>query len=202
MEILIASKNKGKIEEIKKILSDLEIKFLSLDDYSSLPTIIENGHTFEENAIKKARIISKLTGKVTLSEDSGLEVDYLDGAPGVKSARFGGDGLADTDRNQKLLDLLKEVPLSKRSARFKCVVAVAIPNGEVNTVSGKCEGKISLVAKGNQGFGYDPIFIPDGYDETFGELGIEIKNKISHRCEAFLKAKKILLEINQKVKQK
>lgn len=202
MEIVIASKNRGKIEEIEKILSDLEIKFLSLNNYPHLPTIIEDGNTFEENAIKKAKIISKLTGKITLSDDSGLEVDYLDGAPGVKSAQFGGDKLTDIERNHKLLELLKEVPLSQRGAKFKCVIAIAFPDGEVKTVCGECKGVINLKPEGNQGFGYDPIFIPDGYDKTFGELGREIKNKISHRAIALLKAKEILSEIIQKVKQK
>jgi len=200
MEVVIASKNKGKIVEIKNILSDLEIKFLSLYDYPYLPTVIEDGDTFEENAIKKAKLISKLTGKITLSDDSGLEVDWLNGAPGVNSACFGGDRLTDRERNQKLLDLLKIVPIPERRARFKCVVAIAIPDKEIKTVSGECQGIINLTPKGNQGFGYDPIFIPDGYDKTFAELGSKIKDRISHRSIAFLKAKEILLEIIQKVK--
>lgn len=202
MEIVIASTNKGKLKEIKKILSDLEVKILSLDNYTSIPSIIEDGQTFEANAIKKAKTISKVTGKVTLSDDSGIEVDFLNGAPGVKSARFGGDSLTDTERNQRLLELLKKVPLSERSARFKCVIAIAIPDGEIKTVSGECEGFISFEPKGNQGFGYDPIFIPNGFSKTFGELGSKIKDKISHRAEALLKTKEILLEISQKVKQK
>lgn len=202
MEIIIASTNKGKLKEIKKILADLEIKILSLDDYPQMPSITEDGQTYEANAIKKAKTISKVTGKVTLSDDSGIEVDFLNGAPGVKSARFGGDSLTDTERNQRLLELLKKVPLSERSARFKCVVAISIPNGEIKTVSGECEGFISFEPKGNQGFGYDPIFIPNGFSKTFGELGGRIKDKISHRAEALLKAKEILLEISQKVKQK
>lgn len=202
MEIVIASQNKGKIEEIKKILSDLGIKFLSLNDFPDLPTINEDGQTFEENAVAKAKIISQLTQKVTLSDDSGLEVDYLGGAPGVKSARFGGEQLTDAQRNQTLLKLLKNLPLSKRKARFKCVVAIAIPDGEIMTVLGECEGRINLESRGNQGFGYDPIFIPKGYSKTFGELDERVKNKISHRFKALSKAKERLLEINQKVKQK
>ncbi len=202
MELIIASTNKGKIKEIKKILAELEIKILSLSDYFHLPAIIEDGQTFEENAIKKAKIITELTGKITLSDDSGLEVDYLNGIPGVKSARFGGEGLTEANRNQKLLELLKEIPILKRSARFKCVIAIALPDGEIKIVSGECKGVISLESKGNQGFGYDPIFIPDGYNKTFGELGNKIKDKISHRSKALSKAKKVLLEINQKVKQK
>ncbi|MEW6605835.1 MAG: RdgB/HAM1 family non-canonical purine NTP pyrophosphatase [bacterium] len=202
MEIVIASKNQGKIAEIKKILEDLEIKILSLSDFFTLPDIIEDGNTFEENAVKKARCIFELTGKITLSDDSGLEVDYLGGAPGLKSARFGGEKLSDAERNQLLLELLKGVPISQRRARFKCVVAISISKEKIMTVSGECEGGISLVSKGNYGFGYDPIFIPDGFNKTFGELGSEIKNKISHRFIAFLKAKEILLEIIQKVKQK
>lgn len=202
MEIVIASQNKGKIEEIKEIFFDLGIKFLSLNDFPHLPTINEDGETFEENAVKKAKIISQWIQKVTLSDDSGLEVDYLAGAPGVKSARFGGNGLTDTERNQKLLNLLKNVPLSKRKARFKCVIAIAMPDGEITTVSGECEGIISVEGRGNQGFGYDPIFIPKGYSKTFGELDKEIKNRISHRFKALSKAKEILLEKSQKVKQK
>jgi len=198
MEIVIASKNKGKIEEIKKILADLEIKFFSLNDYPHLPTINEDGKTFEENAVKKAKIISDFTQKITLADDSGLEVDYLDGLPGVNSARFGGNSLTDADRNQRLLKLLKNVPMSKRKARFKCVISLATPDGEVTTVSAECQGMINLESKGNQGFGYDPIFIPKGYKKTFGELDNKIKNRISHRFKALAKAKKILLEINKK----
>lgn len=202
MEVVIASQNKGKIEEIKEIFSDLEIKFLSLNDYPHLPVLHEDEQTFEENAVKKAKIISQLTQKVTLSDDSGLEVDYLNGAPGVRSARFGGDEITEAARNQKLLKLLENVPLPKRKARFKCIIAIAIPEGEITTLSGECEGMINLESRGNQGFGYDPIFIPKGYNKTFGELDKRIKNKISHRFKALSKAKKILLEINQKVKQK
>lgn len=200
MEIVIASRNKGKIEEIRKILADLRIDFLSLDDL--VPTIREDGTTFEENAIKKAKVVCEWTGKITIGEDSGLEVDYLGGAPGIYSARFGGEGLMDGQRNQRLLELLKEVSTGERKARFKCVVAIACPDGEVNTVCGECQGVISFEIRGNQGFGYDPIFIPDGYSKTFGELGSEIKDKISHRVVALSKAKEILLEIIQKVKQK
>ncbi|MDI6736207.1 MAG: XTP/dITP diphosphatase [bacterium] len=202
MEVVIASTNKGKISEIRKILSGLEIEILSLDDFSQIPTIIEDGCTFEENAVKKATAISKLTGKVTLADDSGLEVDCLNGAPGITSARFGGDGLNDAERNQKLLELLKEVSDGERKARFKCVLAIACPDGKINTVCGECQGLISLEVRGNQGFGYDPIFIPDGYSKTFGELGGEIKDKISHRARALFRAREVLLEIIQKVKQK
>lgn len=195
MEMVIASKNKGKIKEIKKILSGLKIKFLSLNDYPDLPGVDEDGNTFEENAMKKVNTISKLTGKITLADDSGLEVDYLNGLPGVKSARFGGDNLTDADRNQKLLTLLKEVPLSERKARFKCVIAISVPPNKTIVTSGECEGIISLESRGNHGFGYDSIFIPQGYNQTFGELAPGVKDKISHRFKALLKTKEILLEI-------
>ncbi|MFH1563954.1 MAG: XTP/dITP diphosphatase [Nitrospirota bacterium] len=202
MEVVIASGNRGKIEEIRKILSDMGIKFLSLENFPQLPAIVEDGTTFEENAIKKAKEVCERTGKVTIADDSGLEVDCLGGAPGIKSARFGGDGLTDAERNQRLLELLKDVPTSKRKARFKCVIAIVIPGRGTRTVSGECDGVISLEVRGNYGFGYDPVFIPDGYSKTFGELGSEIKDKISHRAIALSKAREVLLEIIQKVKRK
>ncbi len=202
MKVVIASTNKGKIDEIRRMLADLRIKFLSIENFPHLPVIVENGTTFEENAIKKAKTVCEWTGKITIGEDSGLEVDCLGGAPGIKSARFGGDGLTDTERNIRLLKLLKGISLGERRARFKCVLAIACPDGRINTVCGECQGLISLEVRGNQGFGYDPIFIPDGYSKTFGELGSEIKDKLSHRLVALSKAKEILLDIISKVKQK
>ena len=198
VEVVIASRNYNKIKEIKEILirltsagsasagsEGLDIKFLSLKDFPSLPEIEEDGNSFSENALKKARETVKYTGKLTLAEDSGIEVDYLKGAPGILSARFAS---TDRKRNLKLLKLLEGVPVSKRKARFRSCVALAKPGGWTRVVEGSCRGRISFKPRGNYGFGYDPIFIVPKYNKTFGELGYPLKNRISHRARALQKA--------------
>ncbi len=189
MEVVLASRNQHKIKEIKEILKGRGIKFLSLRNFPGLPEIEEDGKTFKENALKKARETAKLTGKLALAEDSGIEVDCLQGAPGIFSARF---APTDRKRNLKLLKLLEGVPASRRKARFRSSVALVGPRGWKRVVEGSCRGRISFKQRGKQGFGYDPVFIVPRYNKTFGELGYPFKNKLSHRARALQKVKKIL----------
>ena len=197
MKLVVATNNPHKIKEIASILRGQHYEILSLKDFPDAPVVTEDGSTFEENAVKKASIIAKYTGLLTLADDSGLEVDALKGEPGVKSARFAGENATDEDRNRKLLNLLKDVPESKRSARFKCAMALSTPQGDTKVVLGICEGNIAFEPKGNTGFGYDPVFLVPCYGKTFAELGPDIKNRISHRAIALQKIKK-LLQYHQK----
>ena len=149
-----------------------------------------------ENAIKKASALAEYTGHLTIADDSGLEVDALDGPPGVHSARYAGEDASDQDRIAKLLDALQNIPDDRRSGRFACAVAVAAPLAQVRVVRSVCAGQIIRTPRGENGFGYDPVFVPVGYDKTFAELGDGIKNQISHRAKALAKAKKLLSETN------
>jgi len=188
MDIVVASRNPGKIAELKRLLEHLSVNVLSLDDFDDIPEIIEDGKTYEENALKKARVVHQATGKIVLSDDSGLEVDALRGQPGVRSARFGGDDLTDYERSMKLLDEIKETPEDERGATFQCRLAIVGPNGMEKVVSGSCRGSIIPAPQGGSGFGYDPIFLPSEYNHTFAELSPDIKNRISHRGRALEKA--------------
>lgn len=183
-KIIVATKNKGKIAEIKKVLSKLPFDVVSMGDMGINIDVEEDGTTFEENSIKKASEISKITNSIVMADDSGIEVDYLNGAPGIYSARFGGPEASDDDRNIKLLEMLKEVPFEKRTARFVCAIAVVFPNGRSFVMRGTCEGFVDFECKGKNGFGYDPLFFVQEYGKTMGELDAEIKNKISHRAKA------------------
>ncbi|MDK2823351.1 MAG: XTP/dITP diphosphohydrolase [Clostridia bacterium] len=194
-KLVIATRNIGKLNEFKKLLNPLNIEVLSLADFPQIGEINENGETFEENALIKAREVTKNAGIISLADDSGLEVDYLQGLPGVISARFAGEPSDDQKNNQKLLKLLTGVPLDKRTARFKCVIAIVKPDGSEFTVEGSCEGFILEEEKGSSGFGYDPLFYVPEYAKTFAQLELEVKNKISHRGKATQKAIKILTKI-------
>ncbi len=199
MKLLLATRNKGKIAEIKEILADFqEIELLSLADFPDLPKIEETGTTFKENAILKAKTIAKLTGHLTLADDSGLTVEYLNGAPGVYSARYAGENATDAENNTKLLKALEGVPWEKRKAAFVCVIALCSPQGECHTCEGRCEGIIALEPKGSYGFGYDPLFYVPAYGKTMAELGSEIKNQISHRAMALKALKPLLKKILKK----
>lgn len=187
-KITLATQNKDKIREIKKILGK-NFKFVQLYKF---PKIIENGKTLEENAIKKAKSIFKITKITTLSDDSGLEVKALSGRPGVYSARFVGENCNYSDNNKKLLKLLKNVPYKKRKAKFKTVVAIILPDGKLKTVEGVVSGYIATEPKGSNGFGYDPVFYYPKLKKTFAQLTTAQKNRISHRAIAFKKAKIIL----------
>ena len=194
--ILIATSNKGKIKEIKHILSDIDhIKFISLSEiHGNGFDVEEHGKTFQENALIKAKAYAEKFGYVALADDSGLEVDYLNGAPGINSARYAGENATDEERVKKLLTELKGVPENKRTAQFSCVVCLYDPvSGHKIFTEGFCPGVITDAPSGHNGFGYDPIFIPDGYKNTMAELAPEQKNSISHRGKALLLLKAQLL---------
>jgi XTP/dITP diphosphohydrolase len=186
MEIVFATRNKKKLEELKRITAGLPIVVLSLDDYPNCPEVKEDKDTFEGNAIKKAVEVCGCTGKPALADDSGLEVDALGGAPGVYSARYaGGSGNGNDVRNyEKLLSGLKNIPDEKRGAQFVCCVALAFPDKTVKTFFGYSKGRIGWGPKGKTGFGYDPVFIPEGKKTTFAEMSAEEKDKLSHRGKA------------------
>ena len=191
LEILIATNNLGKVKEIKDILGSPEIKILTMKDFPPLPKIEEDGKTYQENAFKKARKISEYTGKICLADDSGLEIDYLKGKPGIYSSRWGN---SDEERINKVLKLLKNVPINKRNAKFVCVVVLVFPNGKIYMVKEECKGSIAFNPKGEHGFGYDPIFLVPEYNKTFAELGDKVKNQISHRGKAMRRMIKIIKE--------
>ncbi len=190
--LLLATRNPKKKLELQQLLQDHNIDILTLDDIEGIPEIVEDGLSFAENAIKKAQETAALSGHTCLADDSGLVVDALEGKPGVFSARFAGEDSNDQKNNEKLLDMMQNVEENQRTARFICVIAVSSPVGEVQTVSGVCEGRIAFRPNGTGGFGYDPLFIPQGYDQSFGELSAQIKNSISHRARALQKCKPLL----------
>ena len=192
LEILIASRNAGKVKEIKEILKDIKVKWLTLDDFPGIPEVEEDGETFEENAFKKADKISQYTGKICLADDSGLEIDYLKGEPGIYSSRW---GTSDEERIHKVLELMKNVPKNQRSAKFICVLVLAYPEGRRYIIKEECKGMIADHPRGEYGFGYDPIFLVPEYDKTFAELGERVKNEISHRGKALQKMAKIINEL-------
>lgn len=183
--IIIASQNKHKIEEIEAITKKFGMMIVSRND-AGIPDVevVEDGETFEENSYKKAHEIMKLSGEMTIADDSGLMVDALDGAPGVYSARFSGEGATDKSNNEKLLALLADTPHEKRTAKFVSVITMIYPGGDKIVARGECPGHIITEERGEGGFGYDPLFVPDGYELTFAELGAAEKNKISHRARA------------------
>lgn len=186
MKLLIATKNIHKLTEIENILQINNLQLLSIRDFPNLPDVEESGETFFENSALKAVELARFTGLWALADDSGLVVDALDGRPGVYSARFAGDSCDDAANNQKLLKLMKGA--QNRSARFVCNIALASPDGICRHVEGSCEGQIANKPNGSGGFGYDPLFIPDGHIISFAELGSEIKNSISHRGRALVEA--------------
>ncbi len=194
MEIVLATRNKKKVEEIRRITADLPITVLSLDDFPACPETVEDQETFEGNAIKKAVEVCTCTGKPSLADDSGLEVDALEGAPGVYSARYaGGSGKGNDVRNyEKLLQELKEVPEEQRGAQFVCCMALAFPDGRVKSFFGHAKGRISMEPKGITGFGYDPVFLPRGFNKTFAEMTGQEKDALSHRGKALEKLAEFL----------
>jgi len=188
MNIVLATQNKDKIKEIKKILGGA-FEIIKLKKF---PKIVENGKTLEENAIKKAKAIFRIAKTTTLSDDSGLEVAALGNRPGVYSARFAGENCNYSDNNKKLLKLLRNVPYKKRKAKFRTVVAIIFPDDKIKTTEGFVSGYITTSPKGSNGFGYDPLFYYPKLKKTFAQLTTVQKNRISHRAIAFKKAKKIL----------
>jgi XTP/dITP diphosphohydrolase len=190
VNIVLATRNKKKIEEIRRIVRDMPVTIYTLDDFPGCPEVEEDGETFEENAVKKARTVSKYTKMPALADDSGLEVYVLNGAPGVFSARYAGEGADDRKNYDKLMGEMSSVPDDKRGARFVCVIALAFPDscssldGRVETFSGYAEGLIGKEPKGANGFGYDPVFYPKGHERTFAEMFDKEKDLLSHRGRA------------------
>lgn len=192
-KLIIATNNAGKVSEIKDILQSEFCKIVSLKEAGLKIDIVEDGATFEENAVKKAKEVARITGCMALADDSGICVDYLEGAPGIYSARFAGENASDAMNNKKLIGLLKDVPAKKRNAHYTCVVALADPDGNTITAYGEVQGVIATEPRGHNGFGYDPYFYLPEYGQTMSELPPEIKNVISHRFFA-LKALKLKLK--------
>jgi len=184
MEIVFASRNRKKAEEIQRILADHPVTVLSLADFPDCPDVEEDRDTFDGNAIKKAEAVAAFTGRMAFADDSGLEVAALNGAPGVFSARYAGEGATDILNVEKLLSEMAEIPDSQREARFVCCIALAIPGEEVHTFWGFAEGSIGREPRGAAGFGYDPIFYPAGHDRTFAEMSASEKDALSHRKKA------------------
>ena len=190
MELLVSTTNPGKFAEIKTVLKDLPVEIIALSALGKQPKIVEDGETFEANALKKARTLAEFSGRITLADDSGLEVDALGGAPGVLSARYSGEPSDDNRNNEKLLHDLMGLPQEKRRARFVCVLALCKPrkSGDGEWLfRGECEGWIAFAPRGENGFGYDPLFFYPPLGKTFGELDRETKGRFSHRGKALRK---------------
>ena len=182
--IIFATGNQGKMREIKMILADMDVEVLSLKEAGIEADIVEDGETFEENAVIKAKTIMEMTGDIVLADDSGLEIDYLNKEPGIYSARYMGEDTSYDIKNNNLIGRLNGVPDEERTARFVCVIAAAFPNGDILTTKGTIEGIIGYEIKGSNGFGYDPIFYLPQYQCTTAELDMELKNELSHRGKA------------------
>ena len=204
-KLILATRNKDKLKEIQALLSDLDIDIMSLDEAENAPHVVEDGKTFMENAFKKAKVIAEATGIMALADDSGLEVDALDGAPGVYSARYSGENASDASNNEKLLADLEGVPAGKRSAHFSCVIVVYHPSGRWISTEDKCEGEITEKSIGDRGFGYDPVFYLPSLNCTMAQLSAEEKNSLSHRGKALEKLKSelpgFLARLNQDLKE-
>jgi len=192
MKLVLATQNKDKVREIKNFLSGLKIQILTVDMFKRNLTLKETGKTLEENAQQKARQIYRLTKLPVLADDSGLEVDYIKGKPGVRSSRFAGEKATYLDNNLKLLKLLQDVPSRQRKARFRCVMALKLSEKKVKLLEGKISGYIATERKGKSGFGYDPVFYIPRLKKTFAQLSLKQKNQISHRSKALEKVKKYL----------
>jgi XTP/dITP diphosphohydrolase len=192
MDIVLATRNKKKIEELKRITKDIGISLLTLNDFPGCPEVAEDGVTFEENAAKKARAIAAYTGKAALADDSGLEVFALNGAPGILSARFAGKDADDEKNIKRLLSEMRSIRMDKRGARFVCCIALALPDGSVHTFFGYAEGTIGKEPKGLHGFGYDPVFYPEGHGRTFAEMSDDEKDAMSHRGKALREVQEFL----------
>ena len=194
MKVFLATKNKGKIKDFEKLTEGMDLEVVTILDGLDIPDVVEDGKTFEENSRKKAKEIADYTGIVTISDDSGLCVDCLDGGPGVYSARFAGENASDRERNEKLLEVMKDVKKEDRKAHFVSVVSIAFPDGTVKSFRGETQGEILFEKEGNNGFGYDPIFYSYDLGKSFGLATIEEKKSVSHRGRAFEKLKNDVLK--------
>lgn len=192
LEVVLGTANPGKIAEITTIMQGLDLRFITRDQMPPWPHIVESGHTYLANALIKACELMEFSGKAVIADDSGIEIDALDGAPGVRSARFAGPRSTDIQNNLRMAHLLKDVPAGGRGARYRCVAVLVTPEGTQLSAEATCEGQIALVPRGSNGFGYDPWFIPEGHRETFGELPAQVKEAISHRGKAFRKLAALL----------
>jgi XTP/dITP diphosphohydrolase len=192
MNLIVATRNRGKVREIRKILKDPGIKVPSLADFQDVPSVKEDGKTFAENALKKARFYAKWFGETVIADDSGLEVDAINGAPGIYSARYAGERASDRENNRKLLDAMEGIPLSRRGAAFRCAIAIVSPTGRERVVEGSCRGRIGLKEVGTKGFGYDPLFFLPRLKKGMAQLTVDEKNRISHRGKALRKLRKII----------
>jgi len=191
-KLLLATNNQAKVREYRSLLQNLPFELVTLAEQGITTVVNEVGESLEENARLKATVLVAQSQLVALADDSGLEVDALGGEPGWLSARYAGEGASDRDRVNYLLSRLKGIPWEKRSARFRCVIAIATPEGEVEFCSGECRGFITLEPRGEQGFGYDPVFYLPELDKTMAELPLEIKNQVSHRGQAARKVYQVL----------
>jgi XTP/dITP diphosphohydrolase len=192
LELCVGTANRGKQRELVELLADWPCRLTLPQDLGLDLDVEETGRTFAENAAQKALAYAEAAGMPTLADDSGLEVDALGGAPGVYSARYAGPGASDEDRYRKLLAALAETPPERRTARFRCAVAIARPEGQVEIAEGKCEGTITFGPRGEHGFGYDPVFYVPAFDRTMAELPAETKNRVSHRARALQAARPLL----------
>jgi XTP/dITP diphosphohydrolase len=201
--IILATRNKGKIKEFEALLAGFGVEFQSLNDFGPVSEVVEDGSTFEENAYKKASQTARMLGFPALADDSGLVVEALDGAPGVRSARYAGDGVSDDENNRRLLEAMEG--RDDRRAAFECVISIAVPRGPALTYEARCEGEIARRPAGTNGFGYDPIFFYPPLGKTFAELTAEEKNRISHRGKAMAELgrefDKVLLWLEQRLRE-
>lgn len=188
-KLVVATTNQGKAREVAQLLEGMPFEIVSLADYPNAPDVEETGTTFTENAVLKATAYARFTGELTIADDSGLEVDALDGAPGVYSSRF---APSDPERIFKLLDLMRNIPDERRTARFRCAIAISEPDGSIRTCEGKVEGLIAREPRGNNGFGYDPVFYVPDLGKHMAELSSSEKNAISHRGAALRAARELL----------
>lgn len=193
--IVLATRNENKVRELAAMLAGLPIRLESIGSYPDAPDVEETGATFAENAVLKAKAAAQHTGLWAMADDSGLEVDALDGQPGVYSARFAGPGATDADNNEKLLKLMADVPDDRRTARFRCAIALAAPDGRIFVDEGTCEGRIARAPRGEGGFGYDPLFIVPELGRTFAELPAAEKDRISHRGRALTAVRRRLEDL-------
>ncbi len=197
-KLLLATNNQAKVREYRSLLQNIPFELVTLAEEGITTTVSEVGESLEENARLKATVLAAQSQLLTLADDSGLEVDALGGEPGRLSARYAGEGASDRDRVNYLLSRLKNVPWQKRSARFRCIIAIATPGGEVELCSGECRGFITFEPRGEQGFGYDPVFYLTELDKTMAELPLEIKNQVSHRGQAARKVYQVLERFSPK----
>jgi len=201
--LILATRNRGKISEFRELLSGFDVEFRGLDDFGPTPTIEEDGETFEENAYKKAHFTARVLGFPALADDSGLAVPALGGDPGVRSARYAGDGADDLENNRKLLKAMEGV--AARKAVFQCVIAIAVPRGPALIYEGQCEGEITEKMLGDRGFGYDPVFYYPALEKTFAQMSLEEKNMVSHRGKAMSELReefgKVLIWLRQRLSE-